>query len=259
MAEQYFKSLDQLPEATRDTVTRLCQGLAEVFGDDLAAVWLYGGSLFGPVALDVDLHILLARAPGTREAATIRRLHAAISQNRPWEDEFDSWYILLEDARRPEPPANVGPWNPGFRDGHWALHRAHWLAGACIVVHGVSPSAVVPPPTWDEIASTLYAEMKAEAREGGGEGRAASPYWTLQLCRVLASLETGEVVRSKVDSGTWALERLPEDAQAVIKAAMRYYARSSEGGDQALIGAGYPDFYALVRRLIDAAVGHGQK
>jgi hypothetical protein len=253
MTDHIFKTLGQLPPATRNAVTGLRRGLNEILGEDVAAVWLYGGSLFSSVALDIDLHILLARTPNESEGQEIRELHATTSNNERWVDEFDSWYVLLRDARRAEPPPNVGPWHPGVLDSHWSLHRAHWLAGACIVVHGVPPSEVVQPPTWDEIENTLREELKDEARDGGREGAAASPYWTLQLCRVLASLETLDVVRSKLDSGAWALERLPAETHQIIKAAMRYYTRSSEEDDKALIARLYPSFYAVIRPLVDRA------
>jgi hypothetical protein len=236
-------------------VAGLRRGLLEIFGNDLVAVWLYGGSLFSPIALDIDLHILLARAPNEQEGQEIRELHATVSKNERWVDEFDSWYILAQDARRAEPPPNIGPWHPGIPDSHWPLHRAHWLAGACIVVHGLTPSEVVQQPTWDEIEQTLRDELKDEAKDGGREGAADSPYWTLQLCRVLASLETGNVVRSKLDSGTWALERLPQQTHQIIKAAMRYYTRSSQRDDEELIKRQYAAFYGAIRLLIDNAAG----
>ena len=249
MSAPFAKSLDELPETTQCVVDGLRRGLLEIFADDLAAIWLYGGSLFAPIALDIDLHVLLARRPQPNDGRRILELHATISNNTRWINELDCWYILLDDASRPEPPANVGPLHPGIRDEHWPLHRAHWLAGACIVVHGTSPSDIVWPPGWHELEGVLRRELIDEADEGGRPGGAASPYWTLQLCRVLASLETRDVVRSKLDSGAWALGRLPRETHPIIKAAMRYYSRSSRDGDEQLIERTYGDFYAAVRTL----------
>jgi Domain of unknown function (DUF4111) len=231
-------------------VRELRRGLIEVFSDDLAAIWLYGGSLFTPHALDIDLHILLRRIPDQFEGERLRELHARISKNVPWVDELDAWYILLGDAGGSDDPSNVGPWHPGLKDNHWSLHRAHWLDRACIVVHGLDPSDVVQAPHRHELEATLRAELSVEAEAGE---RAASPYWTLQLCRVLASLESGDVVRSKPDSGAWALKRLPTRAHATINAAMRYYAGRSRENDEALIKRSYPAFRRIVRRAIARA------
>jgi hypothetical protein len=253
MSAPFSRSLDQLPAATRNAVTALHHGLVRTFGDDLAAIWLYGGSLFNDVALDIDLHILLARKPEGPQGDKIRELHSIVSRNERWVDEFDSWYILLDDARRSEPPPNVGPWHPGLPDSHWSLHRAHWLAGACIIVHGLAPSDVVQTPVWEELERPLRGELVEEAKDGGAEGAAASPYWALQLCRVLASLATRDVVRSKLDSGSWALQKLPQQTHEIIHAAMRHYTRSSEEEDEELIRRLYPDFYRVIRLLIDEA------
>jgi Domain of unknown function (DUF4111) len=236
----HFRTLEELSNSTRTVVRELCSGLAEIFGDDLAAIWLYGGSLFAPHAVDIDLHVLLRRMPDQSESERLRKLHARISNNVPWVDELDAWYIRLGDAGSPDEPFSVGPWQPGLKDGHWSLHRAHWLAGACIVVQGLEPSDVVPPPRWDELEATLRAEFEAEQN-------VASAYWTLQLCRVLASLETRDVVRSKLDSGAWALKRLPTRAHVAINAAMRYYSGRSREGDDALIKRSYPTFRRMIR------------
>jgi hypothetical protein len=225
--------------------------LAAIFNRDIAAIWLYSGSLFSPVALDIDLHVLLRRTPDPSENERIRGLHSSVSKGIPWVDEIDAWYILLADAARADEPSSVGPWHAGLKDRHWSLHRAHWLAGACIVMHGLSPSDVVKRPQWKELEATLRIETQAEAQAGGEEGNAASPYWTLQLCRVLASLETHTIVWSKLDSGDWAREHLPGSTHAIIDAATRYYTRNNNESDEALIAADYPAFYRLIRPMID--------
>jgi Domain of unknown function (DUF4111) len=102
---------------------------------------------------------------------------------------------------------------------------------------------VVPPPRWDELEAALRAELEAERD-------VTSAYWTLQLCRVLASLETGDVVRSKLDSGDWALKRLPTQAHVTINAALRYYSNRGRESDDALIKRSYPTFRRMVRRAI---------
>jgi hypothetical protein len=113
-------------------VRELRRGLIEIFGDDLAAVWLYGGSLFTPRALDIDLHILLRRIPDQFESERLRELHARISSNVPWVDELDAWYILLGDAGGSDDPCNVGPWHPASKTTiglstvpiGWAVHAS---------------------------------------------------------------------------------------------------------------------------------------
>ncbi len=245
-----MKTLKDVPSTVHRAAAGLRDGLVDLLGADLAAVWLYGAPLFGPHFLDIDAHVLLRRSPTPQEGRGIPDLHERIERSLPGGAELDTWYILLEDARLASPPPNVGPWNPGLRDGHWPLHRAHWLAGAVVVVHGLSPSQVVPAPTWEELAATLRAEA-AEAADHLGRGTA---YWTLQLCRVLASLETHDVVRSKLDSGEWALRRLPRRTHAIIRAAGRFYTGEARADDQHLIAQSFAGFHQAVRPLIDRAL-----
>jgi hypothetical protein len=162
----HFRTLEDLSDTAQTVVFELRRGLIEIFGDDLAAIWLYGGTLFAPLALDIDLHVLLRRIPEHLESERIRELHARISNNVPWVDELDAWYVPLGDARGSDDPSNAGPWHPGLKDAHWSLHRAHWLDGACIVLHGLDPSDVVQAPPWHELEATLRAELSAEARSG---------------------------------------------------------------------------------------------
>jgi hypothetical protein len=239
--------IEQLPLRTQQVVFDLCDGLLDIFDTDLAAIWLYGAALFTPHALDIDLHIVLRQRPSSEEGEDIEALHTEISSGLPFSDEIDSWYVLLEDAQRPEPPQNVGPWNPGPVDSHWALHRAHWLAGACIVVYGLTPDEVVAPPSWDE----LEQELRREAADPEATS-SYSAYWTLQLCRVLASLETRDVVRSKLDSGKWALQQLPEDAHIAIVAAMQSY--SAGAADFRMAPEYFTDFLEAIRPRLDAAL-----
>ena len=128
-----------------------------------------------------------------------------------------------------------------MKDEHWALHRAHWLAGRCEVIHGLHPGAVVLPPSWLELEAALRRELAAPE---------PSAYWVLQLCRVSASLLTRDVVRSKIDSGEWALEHLPREHHETVLAAIRRYRREARPDDQSTIKAGWPAFLAEVKRQI---------
>ena len=117
-----------------------------------------------------------------------------------------------------------------------------------MVVHGFAFKEVVQPPTWSELESTLRAEL----RDAGARFDNGNAYWTLQLCRLLASLVTRDVVRSKLDSASWALARLPQHAQPIIEVAARYYRHEPRQGDADLFRASYPSFYTTIRSLAEA-------
>jgi hypothetical protein len=67
-----FRTFEQLSDNTQRVATGLQRGLAAIFNSDIAAICLYGGSLFSPVALDIDLHVLLRRTPDLSDNERIR-------------------------------------------------------------------------------------------------------------------------------------------------------------------------------------------
>ena len=221
--------------------------LREFLGPDLAAVWLYGASVFGHPFIDIDLHVLLRRKLTFEEWEAVRRLHEDLARETPFAlEDLDFWYVSLDEARGAAKPVHLAPWASGLVDEHWALHRAHWLAGRCIVLHGPEPSAVVQAPSWEELEPPLRHELAAVE---------PSAYGTLQLCRVWASLATRDVVRSKLDSGRWALAHLPVEHHDLVQAAMRFYRQEAEPGDPSLLEARFPALWAEVRRQLGGVDG----
>jgi len=218
------------------------QVLLHLARPDLAAIWLYGASVFGHPVVDVDMHILLRRELKPEEWKAVHEAHVRLAREFGLRlEDLDLWYISLQDAYRAEDPTHLAPWAPNLRDRHWALHRAHWLAGKCEVVYGLEPHDVVLRPTWEELEAVLRRELDVAE---------PSAYWVLQLCRVWASLATRDVVRSKIDSGRWALERLAPEHHDVVLAAVRAYQKNSLPGDGRLIRARFPALLAEVRRQI---------
>jgi hypothetical protein len=244
------KTLAALSPAARRVAGLLRDGLGSAIGDDVDAIWLYGAAVFAaPRLVDLDIHVLLRRPLSPEEVAATRALERAALAAVPEVEDIDAWYVLTEDARRPRRPVDRRQ-PPGleFRDTNWALHRAHWLAGACVRLQGLSPAEVVPPPAWPE----LEAELREAVETARGHLHDGGAYGVLQLCRVLASLATRDVVRSKLDSGDWALSRLPGEAAPAIEAALRSYRGAALPGDDLLIRDAFPAFFALVEARIQA-------
>lgn len=220
--------------------------LVERLGSDVVAIWHYGAATFGHPAIDVDLHIVLKRQLTPDEWNAVAEMHdhlVKVSSFPP--EDLDIWYILLSDATGSSNPRHLAPWANGLVDEHWALHRAHWLAGRRKVIHGPDPAEIVQPPTWEQLESALRRELERP------DPSDPSPYWVLQLARVWASLETRDVVRSKLDSAAWALERLPQQYHPIIEAAARFYRRSSEPDDERLIANNFPMFVEEITRRVE--------
>jgi len=216
----------------REQIADLCRafvdGLRAALGAKLFGVYLYGAVAFpesGPTG-DVDYHVLLAGPLTDSERAELEGLHASLARDFPaLGGELDGYYILEAHARRPDPPRSQ-MW-AGATDGAWALHRRHILAGRCIVLHGPDPRQVYPPAAWPEVAAALRGELdfvKNHLDE-------YPDYCILNLCRLIYSFQTRDVVISKAAAADWARTALPQWRRHV-ETATRSYAGQATPADR---------------------------
>jgi hypothetical protein len=255
MTEQHSPSvsLENAPEVARTAWTRLREELLAILGGELVAIWAYGsviGSDRPHRSADLDTHVIVGRRPEAEEARRIDDASQAIAAEVGV--EWDTWYIALGDARRPDHPPHA--FREGRRDTAWALHRSQWLAGRFVHVHGQQPAEIVPPPTWPEIEIDLDRELEHIERhvhEGDTDPYEAS-YAILNGSRILHSIETHNVALSKREAGTWALDRLPGRWHPVAHAALRAYDERASPADVELLAAEMAHFVAMVRQRLPA-------
>jgi hypothetical protein len=241
----------------RDLCTAFLEGLESILGAKLHAVYLYGALTFPETEYtgDVDFHVIVTEPPTETERAALLGLHDQLARDfPPLGAELDGYYILLADARRSERPRHL--LFPDLIDGSWALHRAHILAGRCIILHGPDPKTIYVPPTRSEIEGALRGELDYVA-----DHLAQYPaYCVLNLCRLMYSHETGDVVTSKVASATWASERLPL-WWSLVEAARRSYAHEDTAEDRLSLSTGVGTFYefavGVIERVQTAATDGG--
>lgn len=238
-------ALDDLPADASSAWLGLRDSLSDILGDDLLAIWAYGsviGSDRPRRVADLDTHVIVRRRPADVAA---QRIESALERGP--QTEFDAWLITLDHARRSEPPPHA--FLEGRRDTAWAVHRAHWLAGRVITVHGLEPAAVVQPPTWDEIVVDLDRELEHIERhiqEGDNDPYEAA-YAVLNGSRILRSLQAHDPVLSKRAAGSWALTNLPGRWRPALDAALRAYDERETPDDAALLAAEMAPFVAMVR------------
>ncbi len=216
-------------------------------------MWAYGAAIQPdrPRRLgDVDTHCLLRNEPGRSTAEKIRALHHAIARDEAI--EWDSWYILELDARGAAPPRHLLG-EQTLVDGAWALHRAHWLAGQYVLLHGLSPAAVVPPPTWPELEAGLHSELNHIERfiNDGQDGPGYCAYAVWNACRVIYSVENRDVVISKRAAALWALDHMPATWQPAIRAAARVYDGEQQEDDGLALRLRMPEIVAAARERLD--------
>jgi hypothetical protein len=163
-------------------------------------------------------------------------------------DALDGYYILLQDARQRSPPQHQ--LLPGVSDDSWALHRQHMRAGRCIVLHGPHPRQVYPPATWPEIASALQGELDYVEKHLDEYPQ----YCVLNLCRLMYSYATRDVVVSKRMSAAWACDAFPQWSD-LIEAARKAYDRRATTQDKELLQSGVTIFFDFACQRIQESLG----
>jgi hypothetical protein len=235
----------ELPKPVNEVCEDFVGGLREILASKLFGVYLYGAAVFpesGPIQ-DIDCHVILDGALTESERNSIITLHEHLAQRfPPLGGELDAYYILLEDARGTVPPQHQ-VWAEIY-DHSWALHCAHIRAGRFIHLWGQDAGDIFPSPTWENILAALDHELSFIE-----ENLNYPAYCMLNLCRIMYSFAERNVVVSKQFSGNWACDRFPE-WEPVISAAMRFYKKETQPGDDELMREEMEDFLAFAQRQI---------
>lgn len=226
-------------------------GLRNIFGKDLAAAYVYGAAAFpgAPTEVgDIDFHVILHRSPSDTQRRNVRALHRELARRFPGVgDDLDVWYITSEDAHHRRPPRDQ--LDLAARDGSWALHRAHWLAGRYVLLHGSPPEEFCVPPSWSELVRGLRYEFRFVENEIDNEGEKA--YCVLNLSRILCSVHTRDVVVSKERAARWALCHLPVRYRPAVRAARRVYNGKETATDRATLREGARRLLSFTRQRMD--------
>ena len=251
-------ALDQLPEPVGIAWTGLRNELETILGEDLVAMWAYGGTVAvegPPRSADLDTYVIVRRPIDEPTAEAIEGVHTIIGEHMGV--EWDAWYVLESDARRPESPRHA--WQEDRRDTSWAINRAHWLAGRYVLLFGREPAEIVPAPTWPELEVDLDREvehLEAHVAEGDADPYEAT-YAFLNGSRIVRALETGDVAISKRSAGLWGLDHLPDQWHPALRAAGRAYDGQSTAEDADLLASEMAPFVAMVRERLPASRSGG--
>jgi hypothetical protein len=230
-----------LPDGVRTLAVAFRDGLADALGEGLVSL-LFLGSVafpgFQPHYADIDFHGIVAGAPGAQEEAALARLHARLASGFALGLLLDGTYIPLARIGA-DPPQQLDCAREGVfkrrganRDrGGWALERAHLHAGAFVLLQGLDPRDIYPRPDESEVTAALDEEYYELARTRMLDRHPV--YSTLNLCRLVYSVETGDVVVSKVRSAEWALARLPDEWRPLVRDALARYCGEPRAADLA--------------------------
>jgi hypothetical protein len=98
-------SLDELPIAASQAWSRLRNEIRRSLGDDLTALWGYGGTIFPDRSRrlgDLDTFAVVQRVPDEGTKYKLEQAEAEIAREHGI--YWDIWYVLAADAGRSEPP-----------------------------------------------------------------------------------------------------------------------------------------------------------
>ncbi len=245
------------PKPVAEVATAFASSLRKILDDDLVALYLHGSAAFpqGRSRIkDVDFHVILRRPLTNTTRRKIRSLHLDLADRYPGVgDNLDVYYVTAEDARRRRPPRHQ--LDLSVRDHSWALHRAHWLAGRYVVVHGPPSQQLCPSPSWSELERGLRHEFSYAARRIHDE--TAWWYGVLNISRVLCSVRTRNVVVSKEEAARWGLRNLPRQHHHLIRSALRARDREADELDRTALRDEARGFLAYARDRMKAGARTG--
>ncbi|MBI3750883.1 MAG: DUF4111 domain-containing protein [Chloroflexi bacterium] len=253
--------IEELPSAAVEASLRLRDELLNILGEDFVAMWLHGGTTFvDHPARPGDLDICVV-ARSVRDGERTPRRWRADPASRPSRIraaqerlagelgvQFDTTYLLAEDMGGRRLPSAA--FARSRHETSWAVYRAHWLAGQYVHLFGPGPEVLVRPPTAAELRFALDRELEhLEAHVAAGD--AGDPYEATYAiwngCRILRTLATGSPVSSKRSAGAWALEHVPWQWHATIRAAGRSYDGEATTADVECLRDAMGPFVAMVR------------
>jgi predicted nucleotidyltransferase len=231
------------PRPVRRQVNDFISGLSEILASNLVGVYLHGSlamGCFNPNASDIDLIVVTRRRVGTRKRK-LAALALAVSLKpfpievtsfsgkdlKPWRYPTPFNFHFSEDWRKAyesgsafrrmgaegkDPAANITE----------ARSRGFALLGAPVEI------ALPPVPVEDfvdSIASDVLWALRKLDRDPS-RPKSMSTYLTLNACRVLSYLETGQIL-SKAEGGDWALKSVPAKFRPTVRQALNSYRGSS--------------------------------
>ena len=235
--------------AVRRLSEAFVDGLRPVLGEKLGAIYLYGAVAFPETTAlgDVDFHVLLCEALTDGERQALRELRDRLASDfPPLGGELDGYYLLLDDARQTHAPRDE--LRPNLIDESFALHCAHLRAGRSIVLYGPDPRDVYPTPSWLLLEAALVGELDYVTAHLDRY----PDYCVLNLCRLVYSFETRDVVTSKAAAAAWARGKFPE-WERPIALALKSYQKLATPKEREILKADLATFYRFACGRIAAA------
>lgn len=208
-----FADLDEL-------LTTFVARLRETLDDLLTGVYLQGSFALraGDEWSDVDFVVAIKKP--LADLGSLNQLHAALYElPTDWAKHLEGSYIPISLLRRVDPIRTPVPFLDNgatqlVLDPHCNSAVVRWiLRRHGITLFGPPAESLIDPVSAADLRREARAELQKYAKWGVSlsqtKGSAwAQPYLVLTVCRLLRTIECGDVT-TKAIAGEWAARRLP--------------------------------------------------
>jgi len=209
----------------------LLDGVQGILGEHLIGMYLEGSLANGDFDQDSDIDFVVVTDMEVRGDlfSVLQRMHEQIATlDSPWSVELEGSYVSQQALRRYDPGNSLHPniergkserLKMAQHDEVWNIHR-HILRERGITIIGPDPKTLIDPVTPNDLRRAMLPAlynwatyMLNHPSEIGSQGYQS--YIVLSLCRILYTLQSGEVV-SKRKATKWAKETIDPKWKSLI-------------------------------------------
>ena len=212
----------------------LIENIQGVLGNALHAMYLEGSLANGDFDEDSDIDFVVV-TEGEISKETFLALQAMHDRlqlvDSIWADQLEGSYLSRRGVRKFDPAFALYPNMERGRgerlkllhhDEMWDIHR-HILLKSGITILGPEPEALIAPVPVENLRNAMHVILDGWATgflsdPGLMTTRGYQSYVVLSMCRILYTLERGDII-SKKSAARWASETLEERWQRLIESA----------------------------------------
>lgn len=214
-------------------VMELLESVQAVLNGHFIGMYLDGSLANGGFDQDSDIDFVVVSDEEVSESlfTALQAMHERLSlSDSPFAFQLEGSYLSSQALRRYDPALSL---HPNIERGQgerlkWARHDEAWMVhrsvlrerGICLA--GPDPQRLIDPVSPDALRWAMRALLSGWVTQLRGEAppswRGGQSYIVLSLCRVLVTLEHGQVV-SKAAAARWAQETLDKRWGPLIEGA----------------------------------------
>lgn len=250
--------MPRIPDVVSPMLLELTHGLPRVLGANLVGLYVYGsvlGSEFDPAHSDVDCIAVTLRALDEAAFGRLDRWLTEAALEEPWFMRLQVLFLVRRSLLVEDPRACLcqqGVLKRSGSDGNPIIWMDFFQRGRALL--GPRPESFVPEITAEILRRALVREvgyLQEELFNRPDSVRRDAPsyrgYAVLTLCRILYSLQTGEIT-SKRRAARWATDHTPMEWHDLIERALTV---SETGASEGLPLARIEGFIDYVGARVD--------